>query len=266
MSRARAGEALTTPQLEARLAERYKAPEFALLFNVKNRTGYSGQERFADAVSMNLFPSRGLEVQGFELKASRSDWIKERDEPRKAEAIARFCDRWWLVVGSAEIVKPGELPPTWGLLVAKGKGLAVATEAPKLDAQPLDRKFVAALFRRAVEQSPEAVTEAETRGYGRGYKNAEEHAASRVKSLEETAQRRADELLQLRQQVQRFEQAAGFSIAGWRADARIGEVVRLALAGRFDADLVSLRDQLARLLAGADDSIGALAAARAGTR
>ncbi len=62
---------------------------------------------------MNLYPSRGLEINGFEVKGSRQDWIKELKSPEKSAPVQRFCDRWW-IVAPAGIIQPGELPPTWG--------------------------------------------------------------------------------------------------------------------------------------------------------
>jgi hypothetical protein len=46
---------------------------------------------------MGLWPSRGLKLMGFEIKAGRGDWLGELRNPRKAESIARFCDQWWVV-------------------------------------------------------------------------------------------------------------------------------------------------------------------------
>jgi hypothetical protein len=62
---------------------------------------------------MNLYPSRGLEINGFEVTASRQDWIKELKSPEKSAPVQRFCDRRW-IVAPAGIIQPGELPPTWG--------------------------------------------------------------------------------------------------------------------------------------------------------
>src|SRR5438876_1169784 len=77
----------------------------------------------ADALAMSLWPSRGLELHGFEIKASRADWRTELRNPETADEIATRCDRWWIVAGSADIVTDGELPPTWGLLVPLGSAL-----------------------------------------------------------------------------------------------------------------------------------------------
>ena len=138
----------------AALKERFCAPAWALIPHVRNGTGYQRTTpRTADAIAMSLWPSRGLELHGFEVKVSRADWVKELENPAKAESICRFCDRWWLTVGDAEIVWAGELPPTWGLLVPKGDKLVAKVEAPKLEAMPGDRLFLAALLRKTVEVS-----------------------------------------------------------------------------------------------------------------
>ncbi len=92
--------AWSAAKIAARIREKFPLPAFALFTNVRNKTGYGGgPERYADAIAMSLYPSRGLELHGFEFKSSRSDWVAERDNPEKAEAIAGYCDRWWLVVG-----------------------------------------------------------------------------------------------------------------------------------------------------------------------
>lgn len=126
---------------------RYAPPEWGLAWGVGNGTG-ARCRGWADAIAMNLWPSRGLAVHGFELKATRGDWLRELREPAKAENVARYCDYWWLVVGERKVVAPGELPDGWGLLELRGRGLMAAREPQKLPAVPLDRGFIAALMRR----------------------------------------------------------------------------------------------------------------------
>lgn len=134
------------------LAKRYAAPEYAFLQHVRNGTGYSRKTtRTADALAMSLYPSRGLELHGFEVKVSRADWVHEKENPEKAEEISKFCDRWWIAIGDEKIVQLGELSPTWGLLIPKGDKLVVKVEAPKLEAKPLDRLMIAAILRKATE-------------------------------------------------------------------------------------------------------------------
>lgn len=128
---------------------RYAAPEWALFEEVANGTGGS-IKRYADAIAVGLFPSRGLSIQGFEIKVSRSDLKSELMNPEKAEEIAQYCDRWW-IVAPAGMVKPEELPETWGLVEAYENCLRNKKEAAKLEAKPLTRKFFCALARRAHE-------------------------------------------------------------------------------------------------------------------
>lgn len=133
------------------LERRYPDSQYALFPEVADSTGY-GQSRWADAVAFNLWPSRGLEISGFEIKVSRSDWLSELKDHEKSSAVQRYCHRWWIVAGSRKLVKPEELPSTWGLLVPRGKdGLEAKVQAPLLKPKKITRKFVAAVMRRAAE-------------------------------------------------------------------------------------------------------------------
>ena len=146
----------TTPDVKAALRERYCKPEWAYFEEVANTTGVGGN-RYADAVALNLYPSRGLTLNGFEIKVSRSDWLRELKKPDKAEqSIVKYCDHWY-VVTLPDIVKEGELPSTWGLILYKDGKLREAVKAPKLEAKSLDRGFIAALLRRANEIDKETI-------------------------------------------------------------------------------------------------------------
>lgn len=132
---------------------------WVLLPQVRDATG-AGSGRTADGLAMNAWPSRGLEVHGFELKTHRGDWLRELKKPAKAESVFQYCDRWWVVVpelGHGEIVRGAELPSSWGLFVVDSKGRAApAVQAPKLKPKALDRAFLAAVLRRlAAVETPE---------------------------------------------------------------------------------------------------------------
>src|SRR5271154_3135095 len=94
------------------LQRKFPPAEYALLPEVSDQAG--GRNRSADAVAMNTWPSRGLEVHGVEIKSYRSDWIKELKNPAKAENIFKYCDRWWLCAATEGVVKENEVPETWG--------------------------------------------------------------------------------------------------------------------------------------------------------
>lgn len=129
------------------IGKRYQSPEWALMLEVAPRTG--GGTRYADAVAVNLWQSRGHAVHGFEIKVSRSDWLRELKQPEKAEeSVYRYCDFWWIVTPRG-IVKNGELPPTWGLIERCGDGLVQSVAAPKLKPEAVTREFFASLMRRS---------------------------------------------------------------------------------------------------------------------
>ncbi|MFZ3484238.1 hypothetical protein [Sphingomonas sp. 3-13AW] len=143
---------MKSADVRAALARKFCAPEYALFYEVGDATG-GRQRRWADAIAMGLWPSRGLYLQGFEIKVSRSDWLVELRNPAKAEAISRFCHHWWIVTPPG-IVRDDELPETWGLYEVTGKGLVCKRKAPVMpDIQPIDMPFLASLLRRADEHA-----------------------------------------------------------------------------------------------------------------
>ena len=137
---------IMSSHIKALLRNRYPIEEWALAFEVAPETG--GGTRRADAVAMNMWRSRGHAIHGFEFKVSRSDWLRELKEPSKADAVAQYCDYWWLVIDGDHIVKDGELPEGWGLLTVtrdkndkSPKGLRVQAKAAKQNAAPLSKLF-----------------------------------------------------------------------------------------------------------------------------
>lgn len=226
----------------ALIRRRYPADEYAVLFEVRNATGFDAS-RSADAIVFSLWPSRGLEVSGFEIKVSRADWVKEMRDPAKAEAIARYCDRWWLCCSDEKIVQTGELPPTWGLMVPKGDGLRVMREAEKLNAAPLDRSFVAAVCRAAQRSSPA------TAQINAAVEAARKEWESRRERLNKQIARDDGAALKaLQATVQKFEEASGVTINSWEG-GRIGAAVAAVMKSgglRIAPGIEYARDQLRR--------------------
>lgn len=224
----------STAQVLQAIKERFPKGEYALLTEVGNATGFRCN-RHADVIVMSLWPSRGLQVIGFEIKASRTDWLKELETPEKADAIYGYCDIWWLAVGDEDIIKLGELPPNWGLMVPKKDGMAnrvlpVQNPEPK----PLDRGFIAAMLRRAQEQlTPESELKAE---FNRGKKEG-------IEDGKRYGNYAAEDLKQLQEKISKFEKASGVSIQHEWDTESIGHAVRLVRNGMH----FHLMEQLGRL-------------------
>lgn len=140
--------------IKAALRLHYAAPQYVTLEEVRNATGRLKKRagktpRYADMLAMAMWPSLGLEIIGFEIKTSRADWLREIADDKKAVAVSQFCDRWYLVTHDASIVKRGELPVGWGIIEVKGSSVMEVVKAPKLDAAPITREFLASLLRNA---------------------------------------------------------------------------------------------------------------------
>jgi hypothetical protein len=127
-------------------------PRYVVAEHVRNQCGFggywgTGPTRTADALVVDLWPSSGLKIHGFEVKVSRSDWLTELKDPDKAEAFKPYCDHWWLVVPDAAIVRD-DLPDGWGLLaVGKGGRLRMCKRAPSLARKPMPFDMTAAWLR-----------------------------------------------------------------------------------------------------------------------
>lgn len=224
---------MTAVDLFVKLRERYPENAWALFAEVGNATGtyYTG---CADAVAMSLWPSRGLAIHGFEIKVSRADLLRELKSPEKSAPIQKYCDHWWLVLAAADLIAPGELPPTWGVLAVRGGRLQQVTEAPKLDASPIDRKFLASLFRRVQKvsvpraQYSELESTIEDRATKLALERADEHARDANAKLAGELTSAKSDLSRLQTALERFEKQSGLKIEDWRA-GDMGEAVALLL-------------------------------------
>lgn len=225
---------------------------YAFIPHVRDAAGFSAN-RTIDAYCMGLWPSRGLMIEAFEIKCSRSDWLRELKDPGKADGFCQRADRFWLVVADKEIVRDGELPSTWGLLAVVNGKIIQQVEAPLLRVMDgpvqnrelppgLDRSFLAALLRGATYvalTTPEDIEEAERRGA----ENATHHLRNEVERYKELSQK-------LGGLHREFERATGLSLrqffgSGYhsRTAAEVGAAVRTVLDG--DAQVDGIRSRLA---------------------
>jgi hypothetical protein len=250
-------KAVSTTDLQGALSERCSAPAWGLIWEVGSGTGAQAH-RHADAIAMSLWPSRGLELHGFEIKATRSDWKRELENPAKAEPVMRFMDRWW-IVAAPDIVWPGELPATSGLLVPRGKSLVAVTEAPKLEPQPVSRTFLAALFRCVAEKIKAPTKEALARAFDDGQRTGHERGEKVGGAKFE------GELIRLRGCVKAFEDHSGLKMETWNnwQAGKIGDAVKRVLdQGDIDPtpQMRRMRNEVAEIVARLDAALGEVSA------
>lgn len=108
-----------------------------------------GTQRRCDLVRISMWLSRGTGIDAHEIKVTRSDWLRELDDPAKAEAWWPYCTRWWLVTPPG-LVHDGELPAGWGLmeLPKSGRRFKVRVQAAAKD-PTITTALLVELLRRA---------------------------------------------------------------------------------------------------------------------
>lgn len=264
--RAKKAAPLTESQLVELLRPRYQGengngPAGCVVAQVRNQAGFDAS-RTIDALGFHFWPSRGLLIDGFECKSSRSDWVRELEDPAKADAFCR-------------LVKVGEMPPEWGLLAPQGgklrelkPAIVLHQDSPAIDEwakragrgrraagpRPLppgfDRSFLVAIIRQAYKLTgvePAELQTARNDAYAAGARDGERSAE---RELERLRKRDEDALA--------FEQALGYPIKGYRSylgggdikPADIGRTLRVLLDG--DAEVTGLRNRLSAAVEGAE--------------
>lgn len=147
---------ITAADVIESLKVRFCPPAWAFLEQVANGTG-ARHYRWADAIAMSVWPSRGYDIHGIEVKVSRYDFLHELNQPDKSASVQQYCNRWWVCTSSEAIVQPGELPPTWGWMALTTKGIKVMVEAPKLKPVPISIDFLASVLRNKAMQDERQV-------------------------------------------------------------------------------------------------------------
>lgn len=212
---------LSTPALEALLREKYPRDKYALIFDVPDAVSLD-QKRRIDAVAFGCWASLGRTVEGFELKASRTDWLRELKQVDKADPFVAVCDRFWLVTANSSIAKLDEIPACWGWMAATKGGLRVQRPASRLPGcgEAFPRSFVIGVMRRLQDDllaSPDVRTHIEQK-----VKEATERVDDRIRSATARAQ---GDLKRNQEAIAEFEEASGIHFKTYNMGS-IGAIVR----------------------------------------
>ena len=136
---------ISADEIRQALSEVYAPSEWYLSFEVGNSTG-SNCRRHADAVAVNAYPSKGFEIRGFEIKVAKSDLKKELEDGDKSDAVAKFCDYWFLVAPKG-LADDFTLPVTWGLIEYENGKLRQKIKPTRIEKIPPTAGFMCAMLR-----------------------------------------------------------------------------------------------------------------------
>lgn len=223
--------------LEKRIKLYFEPPAWALFPELRSCTGYQKKVRYADAVAVSTYPSRGLYLHGLEIKVSRSDLMRELSEPRKADEIGRHCSYWSLVVPDEEIIKGLAIPESWGVLLPHGATLRSRRKPTLLKAEPPTIELVASIARRTaeIESGYTKNSDIEKVALERAKVIAESDKAFNARNRDYELDRAREDLKHLREAVTKFEDASGIKLSHY-SGKRIGENVKMLDAFRSRMD------------------------------
>lgn len=142
------GEKFSSVELIKLIEARYPTfrGEFAVYEQVGNSTGH-GCSTWVDAVVLGLWPSSGLVRRAFEVKISRSDFLRELNTPGKNQFARENCHEFWFVA-PAGVIKPHEVPEGDGWLAPRNGSLVVQKQPTRRTVRERP-EFIAALGRAA---------------------------------------------------------------------------------------------------------------------
>lgn len=229
---------LRSDELKDRIVAKYPEPSWVVLDEVRDGTGY-GSSRSADAMAFGVWPSRGLQIVGFEIKINRSDWIREIKDPEKAESIAQFCDQWWLVTCDG-VAKLEEIPAGWGWYTADARGLKMMKPAADLAPKEIGRSFLMSIVRNI------------SRCYVPQSKIKELVAAdleTAVKGRRDDNKYRLEALERMEKHVKRFQEASGIDLLSeYNFPPReTGAVVKAVLGWRLKHDIQNIEHAVKKI-------------------
>ena len=128
---------------EVRLASGYSNTSYHLQ---GHEHSIHGDQRI-DVFAMHCWPSKKFKRVGYEIKISRNDFLNEIKKPDKRIATELFTNLAYFVA-PAGLIKPDEIPDSWGLIEVSGDMTNIVTDAVWRDVgRELPLSFVASLGR-----------------------------------------------------------------------------------------------------------------------
>jgi hypothetical protein len=135
-----------------------------------------GSQRRADLVRVGMWQSRGTGIDVHEIKVSRADWLRELDNPAKAEAWWPYCNRFWITAPPSVVQMP-ELPAGWGLLELPPEGrrrFKVRVQAATREDVHLTVPLMIELLRRSDNQRLAQITQLQQEHQNEMYRRQQE--------------------------------------------------------------------------------------------
>lgn len=231
---------MTSKEIKNLLEQKYSAPVYAFFTEVA-KGGVGSFNGYIDGIAYSLYPSMSHEIHGFEIKVSRSDWLKELEMPAKAGDAMQHCNRWWLVAPKGVALKD-EVPKSWGFYEIINGKFYKRKPAPAMETT-IDLAFIAGLLRRATEGTIPVET------LHARIAQEKEEIAKNFKDQIESAEKKLEKY---RAEVEVFEKTSGIEVLDrWKGPQEVAEAVKFVLDGglsSIDYNVNNAIDNVERML------------------
>jgi hypothetical protein len=240
------------------LRKRYAPPEYCIAFEVGDGIGGNGfmnTHRHLDAISMNLYPSRGYTLYGFEVKIDRQDLKREIATPDKADAVGKFLDAFYVVYPENLNILDLEIPYGWGLMSCdENYRLKKVKESEKITPVDVTRTFLAALFRAMGVEDQYRVDKLADEKVKNLTKSLEDSFASRVRHARDIQRSENEERIRWADSVIKGVLDAGFEWENLRwSDPTFVRAIKAALA--YDSISIQKVERVCQMLVNLSDAI-----------
>jgi hypothetical protein len=149
---------MKTKDIIKALHGRFPSPEWAFFTEFQAEPGFASRTRRMDAVAINCWPSGpwGHSILGFEVKVSKADFKKDREDPTKFPETYKICDRAYYVAPKG-LLDGFEIPHQAGLIEVDEKTgeVTIMEHTFKRRGPDPPRSFLAAIARRCDPQQYE---------------------------------------------------------------------------------------------------------------
>ncbi|KKM26783.1 hypothetical protein LCGC14_1581260 [marine sediment metagenome] len=120
---------------------------YVVLEQVPDGTGMF-QSRWIDVAVFGLWPSKDLDRAAFEVKVSRSDFIRELQIREKHRWVRESFHEFWFVAPK-DVIQIEELPTGVGFMCPRGEKLIIKRHCVRNDKPKLDDALLAGFMRAA---------------------------------------------------------------------------------------------------------------------
>jgi hypothetical protein len=188
-------------------------------------------QRRIDLLAISLWSSRGYGIDAVEIKVDRADFLREIENPAKAEPWWKCSNRFWIAAPSTAVADPNVLPPGWGLLIpGKGRRFKVVVKAAERQLE-VGMPLFAAILGRHVNDSAN-----QYRRRLADYRDqADRDRQEELRQLHEKFAAEGDpEVRHALKLIREVEEASGLKIRNWGwkdqcSAEEFGKAVRVAL-------------------------------------